>query len=123
MLGRQYKSIEELIIKTHFDKEKPENQNIYISNLKSKYIMVHNGDDWIVKNRNDIVDDLYDDKAYIIFCKVDDIKDDLPFRIVYKFDKIRTDFDEKKIRDALLKDINLLLYNKRKIPIMSHKIK
>ena len=38
ILGRQYKSIEDLIIKTHFDKDKQEHQNIYISNLRSKYI-------------------------------------------------------------------------------------
>lgn len=64
LLNRNYKSIEELALKTHFDKKRPENQNVYISNMRSKYIMVHDGKQWNIKDRKDTVDDLYDEKAY-----------------------------------------------------------
>ena len=123
ILGRQYKSIEDLIIKTHFDKDKPEHQNIYISNLRSKYIMIHDGKNWIVKNRKDTVDDLYDEKAYIIFNKVEELTGQIPIKIVDKFNKIKTGYDEDDIRKALIKDIDLVLYNQRNIPIYTHIIK
>lgn len=123
ILNKKYKSFEDLTIKTHFNKDKPEHQNIYISNLKSKYIMVHNGNDWIVKDRNITIEELYDDKSYIIFNKVSELNESLPIQIIDKFNKIHTDYDKDKIRKALIKDLNLELYNQRKIPIMTHKIK
>ncbi len=123
ILKRNYKSIEDLAMKTHFDKNKPENQNIYISNLHSKYIMVHNGNNWNVKNRKDTVDDLYDEKAYIIFNKVEELTCGLPLSIVDKFDEIKTCYDTDEIRKVLIKDLDLSLYNQRRIPICTHKIK
>ncbi len=125
LLNRNYKSIEDLTLKTHFDKLKPENQNIYISNMRSKYIMVHDGKQWNIKDRKDTVDDLYDEKAYIIFNKVEELteKSKLPIKIVDKFDKIKTGYDEVEIRKALIKDLDMTLYNQRNIPIYTHKIK
>ena len=64
IMNRKYRSIEELVTKTHFDKNKPENHNIYISNLHDKYIMVHDGYKWNIKTRGNILDELYDEKAY-----------------------------------------------------------
>ena len=123
ILNKNYKSIQDLTLKTHFDNNKPENQNIYISNLRSKYIMVHNGNKWEVKDRKDTVDDLYDEKAYIIFNKVDELTKKLPIRIVDKFNEIKTGYDEDKIRKVLLKELDMTLYNQRNIPIYTHKIK
>ncbi len=123
ILNKNYKSIEDLALRTHFDKTKPENQNIYISNLRSKYIMVHDGVDWVVKDRNNTVEELYDEKAYIIFTKVEELNESLPITIVDKFDKIKTGYDEEEIRKALIKDLDMTLYNQRKIPICTHKLK
>ncbi len=123
ILNRNYKSIEDLTLITHFDKNRPENQNIYISNLRSKYIMVHDGSNWVVKDRNNTVGELYDEKAYIIFNKVEELTDKLPLKIVDKFDMIKTGYDEDEIRKALLKDLDMTLYNQRRIPIMTHKLK
>ena len=38
--------IPHLIEKVHFDINKPENHNIYISNLKNKYVMIYDGNKW-----------------------------------------------------------------------------
>ena len=123
ILNRNYKSIEDLTLKTHFDKTKPENQNIYISNLRSKYIMVHDGCDWVVKDRNNTVEELYDEKAYIIFNKVEELTGRIPIKIVDKFNKIKTGYDEDEIRKVLLKDLDMVLYNQRRIPIVTHRLK
>ena len=40
-----------LIEKVHFDVNKPQNHNIYISNLKNKYIMIYDGNKWECKDR------------------------------------------------------------------------
>jgi hypothetical protein len=121
LLKHNYKSIEELTKMIHFNQNKPEHHNIYINNLRSKYIMMHDGNDWIVKDRKTVVDDLYDEKAYIIFNKVDDLKGNLPLRIESKFEEIKDKYDEKKIREVLIRDLDLTLYNQRRIPIMTRR--
>ncbi len=123
ILKRNYKSIEDLTLKTHFDKNRPENHNIYISNLHSKYIMVHDSKNWNIKNRKDTVDDLYDEKAYIIFNKLEELTNDLPISIVDKFNEIKIGYDTEEIRKVLIKDLDMTLYNQRRIPIFTHKIK
>ena len=47
IIFKNYKSIEELTNVLHFDKNKPENHNIYIPNIKSKFIMIFDGEDWM----------------------------------------------------------------------------
>jgi len=44
----------------HLDPDHPENMNIYISNLKDKYIMVYTGETWELKNRQYEIENLYD---------------------------------------------------------------
>ena len=44
----------------HLDPDHPENMNIYISNLKDKYIMVYTGETWELKNRQYEIEHLYD---------------------------------------------------------------
>ena len=44
--------VKTLIEKIHFNPLKPENMNIYISNMKDKYLMVYEDGKWILKNKN-----------------------------------------------------------------------
>ena len=50
--------IPHLIEKIHFDPKKPENHNIYISNLKNNYTMVYDGDKWTIRDRDDSIQNL-----------------------------------------------------------------
>ena len=43
---------------THFNKDKPELNNIIIKNLRDDYAYIHDGDEYIVQNKNDIISDL-----------------------------------------------------------------
>ena len=42
--------IPHLIRKIHFNPSKPENHNIYISNLKNNYVMIYDGIKWNLRN-------------------------------------------------------------------------
>ena len=115
--------MESLATLIHFDKNRPQNQNIFLSNLRSKYIMIHDGKSWLVKDRKDIVEDLYEEKEYIIFNKIDELCDELPVYVVNKFDKIKNDYDSDKIKKVLLNSLDMTLYNKKNIPFITHKLK
>ena len=47
-----------MIKQIHFDPEKPENHNIYISNIKNNYVMAYDGNKWNIKDRNEVIDDM-----------------------------------------------------------------
>ena len=55
-----------LVDAIHFNPKKPENHNIYIPNMKTGYVMCWNGESWDVRNREDVIDDIYDDKSNLL---------------------------------------------------------
>ena len=52
--------------KIHFNPTKPENHNIYISNLKNNYVMIYNGNKWLIRDRDDSIQDIIDKNEGII---------------------------------------------------------
>jgi len=58
--------VKTLIEIVHLDPEHPENMNIYISNLKDKYIMVYTGETWELKNREYEMNHLYDHNEMLL---------------------------------------------------------
>ena len=49
-----------LVKRIHFNPKKPENHNVYISNIKNKYAMVYDGNKWNLKNQDETIGDLID---------------------------------------------------------------
>jgi len=107
--------IPHLIDKIHFDEDKPENRNIYISNMRNNYVLVYEEGKWKMKNRDETINHLIDDKEIIIEEKLEDWKEKgKKYGEAYKkFEK----YLEKKENDVVLnkikEEIKLMLYNKR----------
>ena len=106
-----------LVKRIHFNPKKPENHNVFISNLKSGHIMLYDGKQWNTFNRDEIVDDIFDDKHDILEQKYEEwvnIGKDYPI-IYHKFrrylDKINNDVVLKKVKD----EMKFVLYNNRNI--------
>ena len=64
--------IPHLIKEIHFNPKKPENHNIYISNLKNNYVMIYNGHKWMLNDREESIQNLIDDKESIIEQKLEE---------------------------------------------------
>lgn len=76
-------SVLKLFSETHFNPEHPENKNIRQTNKKSKFIEVHDGDNWKNKNKKKILVDIADDKQGILddkFIKDDDLNNSMSAR-------------------------------------------
>ena len=43
----------------HYNTLYPEFQNVYIPNMNQKYCMIYNGVDWLLKDKDEVVDSLY----------------------------------------------------------------
>lgn len=105
--------VKTLIEKVHFNKNKPENMNIYISSIKGKFVMVYRDNIWQVKNRKEQIDDLYECNELMLENWYDEYHEKYP-HIIQSFKKYlqnKDDDDEfiTKVKDEIL----LMLYNKR----------
>ena len=107
--------IPHLIKKIHFNPDKPENHNIYISNLKNNYVMIYNGEKWMINDRDESIQSLIDDKESIIEQKLEEwIENGKNYPdIMKKFNR----YIEKKENDTVLNkiknEIKLMLFNNR----------
>ena len=96
----------------HLDPDHPENMNIYISNLKDKYIMVYTGETWELKNRNYEMANLYDDNEMLLSEWVEEHGNhDLQ-------NKFKTYLERKENSlEMIHEEIRLMLYNKRHLAL------
>ena len=116
-LNRSNMVIPNLIKKIHFNPKKPENHNIYISNIKNKYVMIYDGGKWNLHNQDETIDDLIDTNEVVIEQKLEEWLEngkEYP-EIMKKFNR----YLEKKEKDAVInkvkEEIKLILFNNRKI--------
>ena len=109
--------IPHLIEKIHFDKNKPQNHNVYISNLKNKYIMIYDGNKWVCKDRDEQLMNLIDDNEGIFEYKIEEwIQDGNKFpKMMKKFNTYVGIKDNNMVINKIKDEIKLLLYNNRNV--------
>ena len=116
IMDKGFKSVPKLIEAIHFHPKKPENQNIYIPNIKNKYAMIWNGEKWDLINRKDIIDDMYDDGSNILIEKMEELENsNIEENIKRKFRRFIEKKEEENIKSMIKEDIKLLLYNKKEV--------
>ena len=116
-LRRSNFCIPHLIEKIHFNPEKPENHNIYISNLKNNYVMIYNGEKWMINDRDESIQNLIDDKESIIEQKLEEwIENGKNYPdIMKKFNRYLEKKENDKVLDKIKNEIKLMLFNNRDI--------
>jgi hypothetical protein len=99
-----------LIEKIHFNPDKPENKNIYISNMKDKYLLVYEKDNWVLKNKNREIDKLYEEKELMLEEWLEEHKDP---ELQAFFDKYLNNKKNSETIDMINEELRLMMYNKR----------
>ena len=115
-LNRSNMVIPNLIKRIHFNPKKPENQNIYISNIKNKYVMIYDGSKWNLHNREETIDDLIDTNEIVIEQKLEEWMEngkEYP-EIMKKFNRYLEKKEKDQVKNAIKEEIKLILFNNRK---------
>jgi hypothetical protein len=116
ILGKGYKSVEEFVDHTHFNSDHPENHNIYIADIKNNYVLLYDGLQWNIKDRDEAIEDLIYAKSDYLFVKFEELMHKLAPMDIKKF----TNFMKNRDNDIKMKmvktDLKLMLYNNRHIP-------
>jgi hypothetical protein len=94
-------ALEESIRQVHFNKDKPEYQNIKINNLRSNVALIHDGERFNVTNQYSAISSLIDNHVESIEQILDDKKTSLPIRTVEKLEMLISKLENnyKKIID------------------------
>ena len=108
--------LQEIVPITHFNKKHPENQNIYISCLKSAVAMMFEDERWNAHMWSDIADRVIDDNTVTLQDWMNRHKENYP-RLEERF-KIfmdKKEGDDDVFLTKLKRDLKLILYNNRKL--------
>lgn len=106
------KCVKTLIEKVHFNENKPENMNIYISSIKGKYAMVYKNNKWQIIDRKTQIDDLYDTNEIILSTWYKEYKVKYP-EIMQDMKRYLQNTEENDTINEVKKEILLMLYNNR----------
>jgi uncharacterized protein YjaZ len=113
IIGRGFKSLEEFMNHVHFNKDHPENHNIYVASLKDGHVVTYNGKRWDVGLADQMLDDLIQQKSDILEEKYDEIADKLSPIESKKFNNFINRKDDAKVNLKLKRELRVQLYNNR----------
>jgi len=100
-----------LIEKVHFNPDKPENMNMYISNIKDKYMMVYQNKKWTLTNK-DHLDRVYDDNESLIEQWVQENKYPEMEKFFKRYVNLKKD---DKTMQMVTDEIKLLMFNNKNL--------
>lgn len=120
IMNRGYNSIPEYVKAIHFNQRAPENHNVYLPNWRDKNkLLMYNGDDWVLEDKDTIIDDLKTKGIDFIHKKYKDLnrKNKIDAVIMKKLDRFLDSYEneEKDKMITLNEEILLVLYNGRKM--------
>ena len=116
-IGHNNLCVPYLVKKLHFNPTKPENHNIYISNIKNNYVMKYDGEKWNLEDQEDAIDTLIDDKQLILEQKLEEwIENGKNYpEIMEKFNRYIEKRDNNDVINVIKQEIKLLLFNNRHV--------
>ena len=118
-MEKQNRCISEMIKLVHFNKKHPENMNILIRNIRTEYVMIFNGKDWIFKDRDEMFDKIISDNEKFLHKRFLEWYDDAKLSTKYnnaieKFEKYLNVSSNQDIIDSVKKELKLMCYNAKR---------
>jgi hypothetical protein len=129
IMRRGMLSIPELVKRIHFDEKVPENHNVCISNLRGRYVLMHDEKKWRLVDLKEALQQIYGDHYEILMTKFEELMG-MDFLDETTVDKFRTflnyvnsnnideDYHEtppNKYVEMVKEDLKKILYENRDI--------
>ena len=108
---KQPDGVKRLIEKIHFNPMKPENQNLTITNLTDKYMMVYDGSQWKKVMKSEL-NKIYNHKESLL---EEWVEQDPVLREKF-YEYIKT--ERKDVQLQRIEDIKLMMYNQKPVAIV-----
>jgi uncharacterized UPF0160 family protein len=108
-LRKASRCVLKLIEKVHFNPEKPENMNVYISNMKDKYMMMYQDNKWTLTNKDEL-NTVYTHKEDLIEEWFNINKDPEMEKFFNRYVELK---DDKITMETVQEEYKLLMFNNR----------
>ena len=115
ILNKGFMSVPTLVEYIHFNKDKPQYRNIYISNMRDKYALVFDGENWQLRDREMVLKELIDDKTEVLSLKFEEMIQTLDEFTIRKFQRFLDEGDDDDTITKIKDDLRMVLYNNRKM--------
>ena len=83
--------------------------------MRDNYILVYNGDEWQLKERDDLLQDMVYNKTDTLNEKFEELINQLDESTIRKFNRFLDKKDDDAVINNIKKDLKLMMYNKRKM--------
>ena len=100
-----------LIEKVHFNPNKPENMNLYISNMKDKYMMMYKDNKWMLTDKAQL-GSVYDDKEEMIEEWFNENKD---IEMIKYFNRYLNLKEDDKEMQLIKEEMKLMMFNNKNL--------
>jgi hypothetical protein len=119
LLFRGRSAVLELLKHIHFNEKYPQFHNCYISNTRDFRGIIYDGNNWLLKKNDEIIDKLIEKNDEYLVDKFEELKDKLNPQIIKKFKTYlnrKEDPNDNKVNLLQYKDeIKEILYNERRM--------
>jgi len=114
-LSSYFKGFINFIEKVHFDENMPENHNINITNMKSKYLHIYEDNQWTIKEKVDVLDKFINKKYNMLVDKCEELeeKNEISEKIIEDFVQFTQNYKDEEAQKNTKNKISTLIYNKR----------
>jgi len=110
-----FKGFLNLIEKIHFDENAPENHNVCLTNMRSKYAYVCENNNWVLKDKEDIINKLINKKYDLLNDKFEEFEENnkLSNKILDNFKEFQENYNDAEAQKNTKENVKLMLYNNR----------
>lgn len=105
-----------------FNKNQPQNHNMYCSDIRSPYVRIYDGDLWKLFLYDDVYMDLVNKKSDLLMEKFNEYKDVMNPPTIKRFTLFSDGIENIDQNIGLQRDLKLLLYNMREVSEPCRKI-
>ena len=116
ILGRGLRAVEEFIEHSHFNKKHPENHNLYVANIRDEYLVLYDGDKWIITKRDEKLEDIIYAKSDYLYEKFKQLYGTMDTYAIQRFQNFLNLRGDIKTMARIKEDLAIQLYNNRKLP-------
>jgi len=114
VFNKCFKSVRECVKLIHFSPLAPENRNVCIKDMKSKYAYIFCHGNWDITGRTELIDDMYNEICDYIETKFNELKDEIDEKYVLRIQRFLEKRDDKKTQNTAKDDLIMLLFNQNK---------
>ncbi len=115
-------SIQKILKLVNFNKDHPENHNIFSNNLKNDYVKLYNGETWEMHKYGTAFFLILNEKLYYLRDKFNEMVNEIDMETFTNFDDFIEDFDDCKLEPNMQNNLKLFLYNNRHYAKRTHKL-